>query len=177
MDWILRDIERVRQQCIRAQRGEFSFHMQTGHPLGFLDVAHAGEAATAVSLVDPDGIIAELRELVTPYPDALRSAWIDHLWHVDFLLDAAAKGAARGDAVYVALCASHAVLLIAHAWHAAARTWVTNEKGLVVDVARLPVESDGFAERAAQVLAHPGDCPADLAKTVTTTRALPRPSI
>lgn len=77
----------------------------------------------------------------------------------------------------MALCASHAVLLIAHAWHAAARAWVTNEKGLVVDVARLPVESDGFAERAAQVLAHPGDCPADLAKTVTTTRALPRPSI
>src|SRR6476620_3202478 len=45
VDWILRDIDRVAAQADRASRGEFAFHQQAGHPLGFLDVSYAGELA------------------------------------------------------------------------------------------------------------------------------------
>jgi hypothetical protein len=30
---------RVEEQCERAARGELAFHVQPGHPLGFLDVS------------------------------------------------------------------------------------------------------------------------------------------
>ena len=46
VDWILRDVDRVAAQADRANRGEFAFHAQPGHPLGFLDVAYAAELAT-----------------------------------------------------------------------------------------------------------------------------------
>ncbi|MCR2794259.1 nucleotidyltransferase domain-containing protein [Microbacterium sp. zg.Y625] len=176
VDWILRDVERVREQCHRARRGQFGFHAQAGHPLGFLDVAYAGEAATAVPLVDAGGVLAGLRELVTPYPEALRAAMIDNLWQVDFFLDGALKGAKRGDAAYVALSASHAVLLVAHAWHAAAGEWATNEKGLTANVARLAIESHGFAEIATRSLAYVGRRPAELVSTLTDLKTIPRPT-
>ncbi|WP_394552444.1 nucleotidyltransferase family protein [Agromyces sp. MMS24-JH15] len=176
IDWILRDVERVREQCHRAKRGDFGFHAQAGHPFGFLDVAYAGEAATAVPLIDRANVLADLRDLITPYPEALRAAMIANLWQVDFLLDGALKGAKRGDAVYVGLCASHAVLLAAHAWHAAAREWVTNEKGLAVNVAKLAIDSQGFADIATNALACIGRDPTDLASTITDLRSIPRPS-
>ena len=37
VDWILRDVDRVAAQVARAGRGEFAFHPQLGHPVGFLD--------------------------------------------------------------------------------------------------------------------------------------------
>lgn len=175
VDWILRDYERVREQCERAHRGEYGFHTQPGHPFGFLDVAYAGEAATALPLMDPTGVLAGIRGLVTSYPEALRSAMLDNLWQVDFLLDGAGKGAKRGDAVYVALCASHATLLLAHAWHAAAREWVTNEKGLVINVANLDIDSRGFTDIATRALAHVGRRPTELASTISALKSIPRP--
>ena len=66
VDLILRDVTRVADQCARAARGEFAFHAQPGHPLGFLDIAYAGELATCVPLCDPAGLIPELARIVTP---------------------------------------------------------------------------------------------------------------
>src|SRR5690606_1384485 len=86
VDLLLRDAERVREQCERARRGLFATHQQTGHPLGFLDVAYAGEVAACRPLVDSDGLLAELREGLDPYPRALRDAVVEHLWSAEFLV-------------------------------------------------------------------------------------------
>ncbi|MFJ6532521.1 nucleotidyltransferase domain-containing protein [Microbacterium sp. NPDC091662] len=67
VDLILRDIARVEEQCARAVRGEFAFHAQPGHPLGFLDLAYAGEVATSVPLRDPEGLLVGLARRVTPH--------------------------------------------------------------------------------------------------------------
>jgi predicted nucleotidyltransferase len=176
VDLILRDVTRVEDQCARAARGEFAFHSQPGHPLGFLDVAYAGEVATGVPLCDPDGILVALAQSMTPYPDALRAAFIENLWQVDFLLNAATKGAKTGDAAYVALCGTTAAMLIAHAWHVAAGQWVTNEKGLVPNVARLPIDTAGFSAAAAAVLGSIGTAPEELLASIAQLRGLPRPA-
>ncbi|MFK3678157.1 nucleotidyltransferase domain-containing protein [Microbacterium sp. NPDC090218] len=175
VDLILRDVERVAEQCARAVRGEFAFHTQPGHPLGFLDVAYAGEVATSVPLRDPDGILVGLVRSVTPYPDALRDAFLTNLWQVDFLLNAAVKGAKSGDAAYVALCGTTTTMLTAHAWHASAGNWVTNEKGLVTNVARLPIDTGGFSAAAAAALGHLGSSPEELLASIARLRELPRP--
>lgn len=177
VDWILRDVDRVAEQCRRAHEGRFAFHPQPGHPLGFLDVAYAGEVARGVVLRDDRGVLAALRAQADPYPEALRHAVIETLWQVDFLLDTAVKGAGRADVAYVTLCMSHAALLIAHGWHALAGVWLLNEKGAVDEVARLPIETHGFAGVAADALASIGASSEELLAAVAALRAAPRPSV
>lgn len=176
VDWILRDVARVQEQCDRAVRGEFAFHPQPGHPLGFLDVAYAAEVATCVPLVDDDGLLGDLKARLVPYPAPLRDSMIAALWQVDFLLDAAVKGAKTADASYVALCASTASMLVAHAWHAAAGAWVVNEKGLVPGVERLPLDSGGFATHVAEALATLGTTEVQLRRAIDAVRDAPRPN-
>lgn len=172
VDWILRDVDRVREQCHRAVQGQFGFHAQPGHPFGFLDVSYAGEAATCRPLSDPDGVIAELKAVVDPYPPALREAMIANLWQAEFHVEAAGKGLPRQDVAYVMLCCTSALMICAHAWHAAAGRWVTNEKGLVVDVATLPIQTHDFSSRAEQALTLPTADRDNLARVIRTTRAL-----
>lgn len=163
VDWILRDVDRVGEQWRRAQEGRYAFHTQAGHPLGFLDVAYAGELATAVILADPWRRLAPLQAEMARYPEALRRAMIEGLWEAGFLVDGARKAVVRGDATYVALCLSRALMLCAHALHAADGRWVTNEKGLVPSAGRLERAPAGFVERSAHVV---GSAPDELATAI-----------
>lgn len=172
VDWILRDVDRVAAQADRANRGEFAFHLQAGHPLGFLDVAYAAELATGVVLADPAGRLASLRTAVTAYPLALRDAMVGALWEADFLVGAAEKGARRADTTYVSLALARAVLLCAHALHADAGRWVTNEKGLVPAVAMLPAAPERFSRDAALALGALGTTEASLTAAVAAVGRL-----
>ncbi len=156
VDWILRDVGRVREQWARAQRGEYRFHAQAGHPLGFLDVSYAGELACAQVLSDPTGALAALRQETVVYPPALVAALTSALWEAPFLLDCARKGVRRLDVAYVAICLARALMLAAHAFHARAGAWALNEKDLIPNVARLHLESRDFSRRAANALSHLG---------------------
>ncbi|MEW5660520.1 DNA polymerase subunit beta, partial [Streptomyces cinereoruber] len=60
----------------------------------------------------------------------------------------ARKGAARGDAFYVAGCVFRAVGLLVQALHAHAGSWVLNEKGAVREAGELPSSPPDFASRA-----------------------------
>lgn len=177
VDLILRDVVRVTEQCDRAVRGDFTFHVQPGHPLGFLDVAYAGEVALCVPLVDPTGLLRSLAEPVTPYPEPLRRAMLVNLWQVDFLFDAADKGTSREDVGYVALCATTAAMLLGHGWHAVSGQWVINEKGLLPNVGRLPVDTGDFSSTAAALLGSLGTTAVELRRTIRALRGLPRPRI
>jgi hypothetical protein len=177
VDWIFRDRRRVADQCERARRGEFAFHAQPGHPLGFLDVSYAGEVATCVPLRDDLAILAELAERVSPYPEPLRAALLGNLWQVDFLLDGAEKGARVPDVAYVTLCLTTAAMFAAHGWHALAGDWVTNEKSLVPSVARLHVDARGFSDTVASILGSVGTTPPELHDSIAAMREAPRPDI
>ncbi len=172
VDWILRDVRRVEDQVERARRGEYGFHTQAGHPLGFLDIAYAGELATARLLADPTGRLAELAARVTPYPPALSPALVGGLWEAEFLADIAAKGAVREDTAYVALALARALLLAAHALCAYAGQWVTNEKGLIAQAGRTEVAPPSWADRANRVLGNVGTTEHDLLAAVGAARSL-----
>ncbi|MGO1975604.1 nucleotidyltransferase domain-containing protein [Brachybacterium tyrofermentans] len=174
VDLILRDVDRVREQCRRARRGEFAVHHQTGHPLGYVDIAYAGEVATCRPLVDPRGVLEELRHGLDPYPAPLRDALVEQLRTAEFLVGGAAKVTGRGDVAYLQLCCATALMWCAHAWHADAGAWVTTEKGLVPAVARLPLETQDFASRATAALSTIGQDLSEPALTaaVRTVRAL-----
>lgn len=166
VDLILRDIPRVHEQRDRAVRGQFAVHAQTGHPLGFLDISYAAEVASCRVLVDPEGLIEQLREGLEPYPSALRASLLETLWSAEFLVAGASKGVSGGDVAYVQMCCATAVMWCAHAWHAAAGAWVTNEKNLVPAVAGLSIDTHGFAQRARAALSS-GDLAVMVADTTS----------
>ncbi|GAA0318196.1 nucleotidyltransferase domain-containing protein [Kineococcus aurantiacus] len=151
VDWILRDVDRVRRSGQDALAGRFDWHFQVGHPLGFPGTTYAGELFHGVLLADPAGELAAAR--LTGFPPALRTAVVGRLDEARFLLGGAAKAVPRGDRAYVAACVFRVVLLCVHALHADAGRFVLNEKGAVAATARLPRAPRGFAERAQALFA------------------------
>jgi hypothetical protein len=165
VDWIYRDVDRVREAWAQAHRGAYTWNAQTGHPLGVPDFAYVGELAMAVVLADPTRELTELRDAIT-YPDALRAALARSLWEADFLLQIAAKATSRCDPAYVALCLSRAVLLCAHALHAHDRRWLVNEKGAIASAGLLPSAPTDFERRVTGLLGQLGKTPEDLRASI-----------
>lgn len=177
VDWILRNVDRVDQQCTRAREGLFAFHSQPGHPLGFLDVSYAGEVATGRPLADPHQRLSTWKAQLDPYPSELREALVQNTWQVSFDLDGAHKGADRCDTTHVSLCCAHAVLICAHGLHADARSWVTNEKGLVPGVDRLQIMTGTFHKDVATVLGNLGSTASELHRAVDRLHEVLRPAL
>ncbi|PRY13976.1 nucleotidyltransferase domain-containing protein [Kineococcus rhizosphaerae] len=151
VDWIYRDVDRVRASCSGALAGTFDWHFQVGHPLGFPGTTYAGELFHGVLLADPSGELAASR--LQGFSPALRTAVVGRLDEARFLLGGAAKAVPRGDRAYVAACAFRVVLLCVHALHADAGRFVLNEKGAVAATDSLPRSPRGFARRAQEVFA------------------------
>ncbi len=171
VDWIYRDLDRVLGCWRAAQRGEFAFHAQVGHPLGVPDFAYPGELALARVLADTGELVALQQQMAT-YPVALGHALVTGLWEAGFALDIARKAVSRADTTYVAGCLFRAVLLCAHALHGRAGRWLINEKGAIASAGRLPASPPGFTARAHGVLAHLGDRPDQLQVAIDAAQAL-----
>jgi predicted nucleotidyltransferase len=171
VDWIYRDVDRVREAWARAHRGAYDWNAQTGHPLGVPDFAYVGELALAVVLADPSGDLRDLRDAIS-YPDALRAALARNLWEADFLLQIAAKATSRGDAAYIGLCLSRALLLCAHALHAHDRRWLVNEKGAVAGADSLSSAPAHFADRVNGLSGRVGATPTELTESLDAAQQL-----
>jgi hypothetical protein len=174
VDWIYRDLDRVHQAWESAQRGEFTFHTQVGHPLGVPDFAYVGEVALGVTLADPGGEITELRRRIEAYPPKLCQALVDGLWESSFLVDIARKAVTRGDSTYVAGCLFRAFTLCAHALHGQAGLWLVNEKGAIASAGKAPGAPDDFAGRCHRILGELGHSPAQLSAALDKAQMLVR---
>jgi hypothetical protein len=172
VDWIYRDIDRVQDCWTRAQRGMFSFHAQTGHPLGVPDFAYPGEVALCVVLADATGELTALHAQTQTYPPALTAALLDRLWEADFLIAGMRKSLRRADSVWVAACLVRVVLLCIHALHGRAERWLLNEKGALASTAALPAVPAKFVAEAGRILGHVGNSPSELAATIDAAAAL-----
>lgn len=174
VDWIYRDIDRVEASWASAQRGEFDFHAQIGHPLGVPDFSYAGEVALGVVLHDPAGHLGLLQRQARLYPPPLADAVVGRLWEADFLLGGLGKSLRRADPVWVGGCLFRVVMLCVHAVHARAGRWLINEKGAVASCEHLATAPPDFAVHAHALLGHPGHTVAELARTLDAAQTLLR---
>lgn len=172
VDWIYRDIGRVEACWEQAQRGEFDFHTQIGHPLGVPDFAYAGEIALGLVLNDPSGRLSALHRQAEHYPPALADALLERLWEADFLLGGLRKSAQRADPVWASGCLFRVLMLCVHALHGRSGRWLINEKGAVAATERLETAPPHFAADARQLLSHPGLTVDELARTVDVAQLL-----
>ncbi|MEU4475728.1 nucleotidyltransferase domain-containing protein [Micromonospora sp. NPDC023888] len=172
VDWIYRDLDRVRRVWTDCQAGRYEVGAQVGHPLGFYSSAYAGEVALCQVLADPTGELTRLREQVREYPPALADALVASGWEAGFLLAGAAKASAGGDSGYVAGCLFRVVGVLAQVLHARASRWLVNEKGMIAAAGRLPGAPPDFAQRAQALLGSVGRSPAELSVTLSAAREL-----
>ncbi|MBY8881460.1 nucleotidyltransferase domain-containing protein [Actinacidiphila acidipaludis] len=157
VDWIYRDLDRVRRVWEECSAGRFEIGTQPGHPLGVYSHAYAGELAMGRVLADPAGELGALQDRMREYPAPLRDALVDSArWEPSFVVANARKGARRGDAFFVAGCLFRAVGVLVQALHADAGRWLVNEKGAVDSAGRLPSAPPGFAARAHGLFAAAG---------------------
>ncbi|WAL70589.1 nucleotidyltransferase domain-containing protein [Kitasatospora sp. YST-16] len=175
VDWIYRDVQRVRHYAAEARHGRYVSGQQPGHPYGVPSYAYVGELALARVLADPDGELAALRGEIGAFPAELtRTLEADAAWEAPFALANARKGARRGDAGYVAGCLFRAVGLLVHALHARAGQWLVNEKGAIASAGRLPCAPPEFERRAQELFAPGGTDPASLAAVLDRAEELAR---
>lgn len=172
VDWILRDLDRVRRVWADCREGRFEVGYQNGHPLGFWSPAYPGEVALGLVQADPDGELSALREETASYPEPLRTALMEASSQADWAIRFAGKPAERGDVLYVSLCLSRAVGVLVQALFAADRRWCLNEKGALDAAERLPSTPAGFADRARAQLGCPGTTPESLLLTVSAAATL-----
>jgi hypothetical protein len=153
VDWIYRDLHRVRVVWGDCLAGSYQVSFQVGHPLGFYSHAYAGELALSRVLADPSGVLEALAEQTRSYPAPLGEALVKGLWEADFAIRLAGYGVVGADPTYTAGCLFRMVGIACHALHGRAGHWLVNEKGMVASAAALPLAPAGFAEQAHAVLA------------------------
>jgi hypothetical protein len=173
VDWLFRDLARVRRVVADCRAGRPEVAYQLGHPHAFVSAIYLGDVDCCVPLADPDGVLAELKRLVRPYPPLLRDALVRRfLFEAGFSLDGAEKGARRGDVAYVAGCLFRTVAALVQVLYARHDRYCTNEKGALPEVAGLPRTPDGFVTAATGILAAPGAHAAALEASVAACRRL-----
>ncbi|MFF8841543.1 nucleotidyltransferase domain-containing protein [Streptomyces sp. NPDC015127] len=153
VDWILRDLDRVRRVWADCSTGRYETGVQPGHPLGFWSPAYAGEVALCRVLSDPSGELTELRARTATYPEPLRAALVEAAWEAEFSVAAARKSAGSGDTLHVSLCLSRAFGVLVQSLHAYHRVWCLNEKGALAAAAALPGVPGDFTARVSAALA------------------------
>ncbi len=98
VDFLYRDLNRVREVIERCIAGQPDAVYQVGHPIGFQNQIYLSEAHFCRPLFDRGGKLARLKAMVTEYPEKLRSALVHkHLFDSAFHLEIAGKPAALGD--------------------------------------------------------------------------------
>lgn len=173
VDWLYRDLWKVRAVIDECRAGQPAIHYQPGHPHGFYTTIYMGEVAVCVPLFDPKGLIADLKKLTRPYPSALKSALIKrNLWEAGFALDTSRKSASRGDVFHVSGSLFRCAACLTQVLFALNERYYLNEKGAAKVAAMLPLVPPDFVQTVEAVLAQPGGSPSELEDSLLRFDAL-----
>jgi predicted nucleotidyltransferase len=175
VDFLYRDLKRVREVVERCVAGEPDAVYQLGHPMGFQNQIYVGETHFCRPLFDRDGKLARLKTLVAEYPEKLRVALVrKHLFDSAFHIEIAAKPAARADIMYVSGCLATATGFMTLVLYALNRRFYLNEKGAFLESAGFENRPARFHGRAGKILGAIGTDASALAASVDAMREVHR---
>ena len=175
VDFLYRDLKRVREIIERCVNGDLGAMYQLGHPMGFQNQIYVGETHFCRPIFDRDGKLARLKALVAEYPEKMRTALVrKHLFDSAFQLEIAAKPAVRGDILYVAQCLASAAGFMTLVLYALNRRFYMNEKGAFLESAGFAVCPAKFNERVGEILGAIGTDAKALAASLDAMRVTHR---
>jgi len=181
VDFLYRDLGKVRAVIEACHAGRIDRAYQPGHPHAFVSAIYMGEVAFAHVLWDPDQVLASLQRRCTPYTPALAEALIrTFLWEAKFAIENALHGRGRDDPAYVAGCGFRAVACLNQSLFALNGVYLLNEKGATQAAEKLPRRPPDYAARVGQaIVAGAGGLPSLMAlveETGTLCTLSPSPS-
>jgi predicted nucleotidyltransferase len=151
VDFIYRDLDKVKRIIDDCCNGQIETVYQPGHPFAFVSSIYLAEAALCRPLWDPHGTVEGLKSQVIPYPPGLQKAIINAFWwEVDFSFLIARKSISRGDVTYAAGSCFRAVNCLLQVLFAINEQYWMNEKGALAS-------ADGFEKSPAHLRARVED--------------------
>ena len=173
VDFLYRDLRRVREVVERCVRGEIDAVYQLGHPIGFQNQIYAGETHFCRPLYDPAEELGALKKLVEVYPPRMRQALIDkHLFDAQFELEIALGPAKRGDVAYVSQCLSRSTGFMVLVLYALNQRFFINEKNAFIESEHFALQPSNLHREVDRILASIGNSPEVLTRSVTTMCAV-----
>ena len=152
VDLLYRNADAVEAVMESCRSGIVTMDYQPGHPHGFCSAIWMGEIAYCQPLHDPQVLIARLKSIAQPYPRPLRDALIRRFrWEVLFGIENAELAIARDDQTHVAGCIYRSLACTAQVLFALNARYLINEKGALLEAARLPLTIPHLAEQAKEV--------------------------
>jgi hypothetical protein len=149
VDFLYRDLQKVRNVVDACHQGIVEMFYQPGHPHGFLSSMYMGEISVCKILWENGNReISALKEKTAPYPQALKHAVIAKFaWEIDFSLANAHKSLARSDIVYASGCCFRAASCLLQTMFAVNEQYWLNEKGAVALLETLPIHPPKLKNR------------------------------
>jgi len=149
VDFLYRDLGKVRSVMAACLNGQVEIVYQAGHPLGFLSSMYMGEIAICKPLWEAERQdVTALKAQTWPFPRALQKALIDKFaWEISFSLGTAHKASQRKDVVYAAgSCFRSAACMLQTLFAVNGQYWL-NEKGAVALVESFELRPRNFQAR------------------------------
>lgn len=157
VDFILRDMERVKQVIHDCRNGVVSANYQTGHPHAFVNAVYMGELAVCKVLWDKEGVLREQKRAAEIYPEALKQAMIGLFgFEMEFSLMLAERYSHGDDPYYVTGHLVRSVSALNQVLFALNEEYCLNEKKAVALINSFAVCPDHYQERIDRIFAEAG---------------------
>ncbi|OAT86360.1 nucleotidyltransferase domain-containing protein [Desulfotomaculum copahuensis] len=132
VDFILRDVDRVKNVIAECQEGNISAHYQIGHPHAYMNVMYMGELAVCKVLWEKQSNISELKSIAEQYPTKLKKAIIGFFgFEAAFSSMLAESNAEKNDVYYVIAHIVRAISALNQVLFAVNEEYCLNEKKAV----------------------------------------------
>jgi hypothetical protein len=152
IDLLYRHADNVERVMMACRRGAVVMTYQPGHPHGFCSAIWMGEIAYCQPLHDPKGLIARLKSIALPYPQALRRDLIRRFqWEILFSIENAELASERNERTHVAGCLYRSLACIAQVLFALNERYLINEKGGLQEAGRLPLTIPHLVEQSNEI--------------------------
>ena len=162
VDFLLRDVERVKAVIGECRRGVVTPHYQVGHPHAYISSMYMGELAVCRLLWDRTGDMARWKAVAEVYPDALREAVMGcFTFEAGFSCQLAGRSAGQGDAYYVTAHLVRALSCLNQVLFASNRQYCLNEKRAVAMIDTFALKPASYKRRVEDILAQAAIRPAE----------------
>jgi len=173
VDFLYRDLDKLNTVINSCLDGKIEIFYQPGHPHGFVSSIYLGETAICQPLWDPEGLIANLKSKVIPYPIALQKAVIQKFsWEIDFSIGIAKKSIAKADIAYASGCCFRSVMCMLQVLFAMNKEHWLNEKGAVAIANSFKIKPVNFQSRVNEIFTSLSATPEAITQSLTLLKEL-----
>ncbi|GAA4318461.1 nucleotidyltransferase domain-containing protein [Compostibacter hankyongensis] len=153
VDLLYRNINQIENTILDAKVGKWQSHYEQQPPFGFTSITYLAESATSVPLFDPNFILRELKELIKPYPKALKQNVINAtLWSAEFTLAQVGGFASQKDMYNTLGCFTRCLKNIVDALYAINEIYPIGDKLAVQILSRAENVPDNLDQKINAVL-------------------------